>query len=209
MRCRFDPWVGRSPGERNGTPTAVFLPGKSHGQRSLVGYSLWGCKESDMTEQVSMHACMIKCYIKKFKLHYVVALSYTTGKKLWNETRLRAVQMDHTDLYKYTHTHSDIKHIPDTISDTFSFPGDLGSRIHMTSSFFKGLHYWLYSPASGQRLPLFPKPSRALQYINKHHSSITEISLNQVLIFDLSFTNFMTLSKCMPSLGHSFPHFND
>ena len=30
--------------------TPVFLPGEIHGQRSLVGYSLWGCKESDMTE---------------------------------------------------------------------------------------------------------------------------------------------------------------
>ena len=28
-------------------PTPVLLPGKSHGQRSLVGYSPWGCKESD------------------------------------------------------------------------------------------------------------------------------------------------------------------
>ena len=31
-------------------PTPVFLPGKSHEQRSLVGYSSWGHKESDMTE---------------------------------------------------------------------------------------------------------------------------------------------------------------
>ena len=31
-------------------PTPVFLPGKSHGQRSLAGYSPWDCKESDMTE---------------------------------------------------------------------------------------------------------------------------------------------------------------
>ena len=31
-------------------PTPVLLPGKSHGQRSLVGYSPWGCKELDMTE---------------------------------------------------------------------------------------------------------------------------------------------------------------
>ena len=30
----------------------VFLPGKSHGQRSLAGYSPWGHKESDMTEHV-------------------------------------------------------------------------------------------------------------------------------------------------------------
>ena len=36
-------------------PTPVFLPGKSHGQRSLVSYSPWGCKESDTTEQLSTH----------------------------------------------------------------------------------------------------------------------------------------------------------
>ena len=35
---------------RKWQPTPVPLPGKSHGQRSLVGYSLWGCKESDTTE---------------------------------------------------------------------------------------------------------------------------------------------------------------
>ena len=34
-------------------PTPVFLPGKSHGQRSLAGYSPWGCKELDTTEQLS------------------------------------------------------------------------------------------------------------------------------------------------------------
>ena len=33
--------------------TPVFLPGESHGQRSLAGYSPWGCKESDMTEVTS------------------------------------------------------------------------------------------------------------------------------------------------------------
>ena len=34
-------------------PTPVFLPGESHGQRSLVGYSPWGCKESDTTERLN------------------------------------------------------------------------------------------------------------------------------------------------------------
>ena len=37
-------------------PTPVFLPGESHGQRSLVDYSPWGRKESDMTE-VTEHTC--------------------------------------------------------------------------------------------------------------------------------------------------------
>ena len=36
-------------------PTPVFLPAKSHGRRSLVGYSLWGQKESDTTESLSVH----------------------------------------------------------------------------------------------------------------------------------------------------------
>ena len=47
-------WSGRSPGEGNGKPTPVLLPGKSHGQRSLVGYSLWGHNESDTTEQLTL-----------------------------------------------------------------------------------------------------------------------------------------------------------
>ena len=39
----------------NTTPTPVLLPGKSHGQRSLVGCSPWGSEESDMTEQLHFH----------------------------------------------------------------------------------------------------------------------------------------------------------
>ena len=52
-RCKrsgFDPWVGKIPWRRRWQPTPVFLPGESHGQRSLEGYSPWGCKESDTTE---------------------------------------------------------------------------------------------------------------------------------------------------------------
>ena len=47
------PGSGRSPGEGNGNPLRYsFLPGKFHGQRSLVGYSPWGRKESDTTERL-------------------------------------------------------------------------------------------------------------------------------------------------------------
>ena len=38
------PVLGRSPGDGNGLPTPVFLPGESHGQRILAGYSPGGCK---------------------------------------------------------------------------------------------------------------------------------------------------------------------
>ena len=51
-RCRFDPWVGKIPWRRKWLPTPVFLPGESHAQKSLVGHSLWGCKELDMTERL-------------------------------------------------------------------------------------------------------------------------------------------------------------
>ena len=52
---RFDPWVRKIPWRRKWQPTAVFLPGKSHGLRFLVGYSPWGRKESDTTERLHLH----------------------------------------------------------------------------------------------------------------------------------------------------------
>ena len=43
-RCGFDPWVRKIPWRRKWQSTLVFLPGNSHGQRSLLGYSPWDCK---------------------------------------------------------------------------------------------------------------------------------------------------------------------
>ena len=43
-RHRFDPWVRKIPWRRKRQSTPVFLPGKSCGQRSLMGYSPWSCK---------------------------------------------------------------------------------------------------------------------------------------------------------------------
>ena len=48
---RFSPWVGKIPWRREWHPTPVFLPGASHGQRSLEGYSLWSHRELHMTER--------------------------------------------------------------------------------------------------------------------------------------------------------------
>ena len=50
MHETWTPGSGRSPGEGNGYPLQYFCLGKSQGQRSQVGYSPWGHKESDMTE---------------------------------------------------------------------------------------------------------------------------------------------------------------
>ena len=60
-RCGFDPWVGKIPWRRKCQPTPVFLPGKSHGQRSLAGYSAQGRKESDMTQQLNNNKCVCVC----------------------------------------------------------------------------------------------------------------------------------------------------
>ena len=50
MRLGFNPWVEKIPWRRTWQPTPIFLPGESLGQESLVSYSPWGLKESDMTE---------------------------------------------------------------------------------------------------------------------------------------------------------------
>ena len=50
-RCRFDPWARKIPQRRKWQPTPVFLPGKSHGWRSLVDHNPMGHKESNMPER--------------------------------------------------------------------------------------------------------------------------------------------------------------
>ena len=57
MQCRlpgFDHWVRKIPWRRKWQTTPVFSPGKSHGQKSLLGYSLWGPKELDITEWLTL-----------------------------------------------------------------------------------------------------------------------------------------------------------
>ena len=49
-----DLWVWKIPWRMEWLPTAVFFPGEFHRKRSLVGYSPGGCKESDMTEQLTL-----------------------------------------------------------------------------------------------------------------------------------------------------------
>ena len=68
--------VGKIPWRRKWQPTPVFLPGESHGQRSLVGYILWGHKESDTTERLT-HT------IKSLTEGH---LSFTVILSDWNET---------------------------------------------------------------------------------------------------------------------------
>ena len=56
------PESGRSPGVGCDGPSPAFLLGEFHRQRNLVGYSPWGCRESDMTEATE-NALMHTCYV--------------------------------------------------------------------------------------------------------------------------------------------------
>ena len=55
MQETQDTWIGKILWRRKWQPTPVLLPGKSHGRRSMVGYSPWSHKELDMTEQLHFH----------------------------------------------------------------------------------------------------------------------------------------------------------
>ena len=61
VRPEFAPWVGKIPWWREQLPTPVFLPGESHGQRSLAGYSSWGRKELVMSEHLSLSLFQYSC----------------------------------------------------------------------------------------------------------------------------------------------------
>ena len=82
LQCRrhrrdgFDPWVRKIYWRRKRQPTPIFLPEKSHGQRSLVDYSLWGCKESDATEN-TQHTDDL------FDFLYYLTFYTTTYKSIW------------------------------------------------------------------------------------------------------------------------------
>ena len=53
MQHTVVPSLCREDSLEKGIPTAVFLPGEAHGQRRLVCYNPWGCKELDMTKQLT------------------------------------------------------------------------------------------------------------------------------------------------------------
>ena len=62
-RCKrqgFCPWSGKIPWRGAWQPTPVFLPGESHGQRSLAGYGLQGHEVSDTTERLTTHQSGIR-----------------------------------------------------------------------------------------------------------------------------------------------------
>ena len=85
-RCKrpgFNSWVRKIPWRRAWQCTPVFLPGESHGQRSLVGYGPWGRKELDTNDRLStaqhtsfyvicLCPCLFICFISTFSSLYIL-----------------------------------------------------------------------------------------------------------------------------------------
>ena len=67
QETQFDPSVGKIPWRKGMATPPVFLPGESYGQRNLVGYSPWVCKESDTTQQLSTKMELISHENRKAK----------------------------------------------------------------------------------------------------------------------------------------------
>ena len=93
-QCRrhgFDPWVRKIPWRRKWQPTPVFLPGESHGQRGLEGYSPWGCKRvghNIVTEQQQL-----------IQGKRMVFSTDKAGKKIWLDSCLGRANLTLTLLY--------------------------------------------------------------------------------------------------------------
>ena len=144
-RYGFSPWVGMAwYARRAWQPTPVFLPGESYGQRSLVGYSPWGCKESDMTD----HACIfmqcgrISWRSASFELNNLMYIPCFFLIYFWLEDNCftRCVGFCHTTTWiscKYTNIHS-LLNLPST--PTPSHPARLRIPFNPGISFYISTH---------------------------------------------------------------------
>ena len=86
------------PWRRKWQPTPVFLPGKSHGRRSPVGYSPWGHKESDMTEPLHF---IYTVFMKNVKSH---KMSHSTLSKIFEKNFSKSwsiFYINNNMVYKY------------------------------------------------------------------------------------------------------------
>ena len=97
-------WSGRFPWSRERLATPVYLPGESHGQKSLVGYSPWGRKESGMTEQLTLslhfHFFLMRDGSTLMALH-----SVSLGKKkVRRESRLKDGKNITNGIVKHTYS---------------------------------------------------------------------------------------------------------
>jgi len=75
LDTQFYPWVGKIPWRKGWLATPVILFGRFHGQRSLAGYSPWGHKEPDMTEQLTLSVSLLIDTIILTEIHTLFGAS--------------------------------------------------------------------------------------------------------------------------------------
>ena len=84
-RPGFHPWFQKIPWRKAWQPTAVFMPGEFHGQRSLMGYSPWDCKESNTTERIMLSHYVVILFWPLKREHafcwYKLKVNITKGNK--------------------------------------------------------------------------------------------------------------------------------
>ena len=101
-KCRkpgFSLWVGKIPWRRKWQPTPVFLPGKSHGRKSLVSYSPRGRKKLDTTEKLSFFLfissvqllSLVRLFATPWTAECQASLSLTNSQSLLKLTSIRLV----------------------------------------------------------------------------------------------------------------------
>ena len=88
MSTGFDSWVGKIPRRRKWQPTPALLPGKSHGLRSLIGYSPWGRKEPDTTERLHFHFYFQADYKLEWNCLIFLNTEFLTSKLHWYRIRI-------------------------------------------------------------------------------------------------------------------------
>ena len=84
-RCGFYPWVWKIPWSRKGQATQVFLPGKSHGQRNLAGYSVWGGKRARhnwVTKHTHTRACVTESLCLTAEICTTLWINHISIKKI-------------------------------------------------------------------------------------------------------------------------------
>ena len=87
QETRFDPWVGKIPWRREWQPMPAFLPGKSHGQKSLACYSPWSHKESNMSERLTLP--LFTAYSSSYEIlsrAYFSKVEIETEERSWKHT---------------------------------------------------------------------------------------------------------------------------
>ena len=98
-RPGFNPWVGKIPWRRKWHPAPVLLPGKSHGQKILVGYGPWGRKESDSAAWLHFLSAKTVCLICFFWQCSLLVVSWLAILVIWFQFKcylLREAFPDHT-----------------------------------------------------------------------------------------------------------------